>query len=1641
MPWGLCCFGGGGRADQGPAKQQLGSAQSDAKGTPVSPASRDLSEPCSDVLTYEELDHASGQLLDALQQSCPTGGGEGARRIGAQLESLAAVTHCAAQLFVVSEDGAWVPLLSAGTPPPPWTAPHTAWTRATQAGAAPLPPPPVASAADLLYALPADRSPAYALPCAAASSPAAVALASASAAAVPLHRGGEVVGALVLEPSARPAGDTPTSPPASASSRGRRGAASGLPPAAALRQAGAALSLSLAPELPGLVCAASALQRMAAAQSFRAVAAELCGALAQHVHWRFLVRPAVRAVLVPEAEATTALLFDLPPPPPHAPHVPLRPSSSAFAIPTPQQLASWGGLQVPTTMGGTGTSAPGGPVGPGPFGRVSQAAGLQRLELLKRKGSGLLQAEDGSPAAAAAGPRPLQWGSAQQAQLHLPPPPLPAVASGAGSECTGGAGHSGAGSGALRGSSSWINLLTAGESATARLALAHRTASTLSSSECAAHAAHAVTLHGAADVAAALEAAGCGAPLVAQPFHLSYTLLMRLLMQQPRPYGITVPDCQGVVMDVHQPSRDLCLLLASLAAPRYAPPPSLSPSPAPALHLHLPLPHPAASRASLGAAPAADLAHCAPRGPGSAPSRGPASARAGSVRIDSSRFARGLGSGPPAPANNGSAPAAADGPPSAAPNSTASGVAPAAPDGGCSASAVRSLVLVGAHAGGAAGGATLAAYVCFCHRLPEALLECVRTECQQLLEQVFMTALAPKLSAELAAELAELRRGVPGTFAIVQPGAALASPLSAAAAAAISAASAAAVGGAADPASAVNSTNGSYAPASDPSGPGAPVRCLAGVASGPSPPTPTASLLSFMAPRSTPGAAPATPGSTSVRDHTYGSTASSNGRTTARSTSSWGPAALQGGVRLHPLHELGAPLEMLPSAALADDLTATLPSCELMAPQQQQPACALPVACRPASAAAPPAQPAPPRRPSWRHYLRDSGRAGSLCAGPGCASAPHAHAAVVASADPQALPPLAASGPQASLAAAATAPGGAVNAPVHAGSSASQVTVTFLPPRTQTVVTVCDMAMSYDSTRGTLGALVASVRDSLSAAAGAAAAAAEAEAAAAQAAAMAAAQAAAASGNSGPGGSLMRAASSTALLSGSQRPSGSASSAALAAARGSGTALSTCAPTSPGASAAACVSGAAGPAGGGAEVEEEDVADLRLVGKIGQGAGGAVFLGRMGGGLEVAVKLLEMSGSFNVAEFLDLEFGPGGRTGDHRMAGPGSPHPQAQPGPGGAPIDQATLGLLAQEAARQQLRARRSLLRSATELAMLTSISHPNIIQVYGTYSNVVMEPETGPGGARCYRLRRRAELLLDEAEAGEDSVRGLAACAPVCCAVLMTLCELGSLASALAAGAFAGPRAAPAGGGAAATGGWAVQADSPEFAEAIMGNIKSVCLTLLEVALALRYLHSRHIVHRDIKPANVLLKGCIPTASDPRGFTVRLADFGLALLLDRTAHGPAAAQYHPQAQPLGAGEAAALLAVGGGGSSGGVAARVAALPPGTRFTLQDEACGTPDHMAPETLRGSGAPITAAIDIYSFGVLMLEAVTAGRRPWGALATDRIPRIVLSGARPLFPAWVPEEYRSLAEACWSAHPCQRPSAAQLVTALRQQLRRA
>ena len=107
------------------------------------------------------------------------------------------------------------------------------------------------------------------------------------------------------------------------------------------------------------------------------------------------------------------------------------------------------------------------------------------------------------------------------------------------------------------------------------------------------------------------------------------------------------------------------------------------------------------------------------------------------------------------------------------------------------------------------------------------------------------------------------------------------------------------------------------------------------------------------------------------------------------------------------------------------------------------------------------------------------------------------------------------------------------------------------------------------------------------------------------------------------------------------------------------------------------------------------------------------------------------------------------------------------------------------------------------------------------------------------------------------------------------------------------------------------------------------------QIALALSAAHRKHVVHRDLKAGNVILT--------EGGAKAVVTDFGLAYTLTQA----------------------------------------------TESTVT--VVGTPAYMAPEQFEGK--PVTAAADIYAYGVLLYEMVV-GRRPFAgdspiALALEKI----------------------------------------------------
>lgn len=153
------------------------------------------------------------------------------------------------------------------------------------------------------------------------------------------------------------------------------------------------------------------------------------------------------------------------------------------------------------------------------------------------------------------------------------------------------------------------------------------------------------------------------------------------------------------------------------------------------------------------------------------------------------------------------------------------------------------------------------------------------------------------------------------------------------------------------------------------------------------------------------------------------------------------------------------------------------------------------------------------------------------------------------------------------------------------------------------------------------------------------------------------------------------------------------------------------------------------------------------------------------------------------------------------------------------------------------------------------------------------------------------------------------------------------------------------------------------------------------ELAEALHVVHRAGVVHRDIKPSNVLLSPAQLPGARPRA---KLADFGIAYLLDSA-----------------------------------------------RLTSPGLVIGTMAYLAPEQIRGSEP--AAASDVYSLGLVLLEALTGQRaHPHGAGVDAVLARAERPPAIPdsLDPRWI-----MLLERMLDTNPAGRPSAAQVAAETR------
>lgn len=151
-------------------------------------------------------------------------------------------------------------------------------------------------------------------------------------------------------------------------------------------------------------------------------------------------------------------------------------------------------------------------------------------------------------------------------------------------------------------------------------------------------------------------------------------------------------------------------------------------------------------------------------------------------------------------------------------------------------------------------------------------------------------------------------------------------------------------------------------------------------------------------------------------------------------------------------------------------------------------------------------------------------------------------------------------------------------------------------------------------------------------------------------------------------------------------------------------------------------------------------------------------------------------------------------------------------------------------------------------------------------------------------------------------------------------------------------------------------------------------CATLgASLAGALAYVHRRGVVHRDVKPANVLLGP---------GSRVRLADFGIAQLLDASA-----------------------------------------------ATVTGTTLGTAAYMAPEQL--GHHRVGPEADLWALGAMLLECMT-GRRAFEGTPAEVVARR-LAGDVPS-PEGLPAPWRILLSSMMDPDPARRPEAAEVADML-------
>jgi serine/threonine protein kinase len=148
------------------------------------------------------------------------------------------------------------------------------------------------------------------------------------------------------------------------------------------------------------------------------------------------------------------------------------------------------------------------------------------------------------------------------------------------------------------------------------------------------------------------------------------------------------------------------------------------------------------------------------------------------------------------------------------------------------------------------------------------------------------------------------------------------------------------------------------------------------------------------------------------------------------------------------------------------------------------------------------------------------------------------------------------------------------------------------------------------------------------------------------------------------------------------------------------------------------------------------------------------------------------------------------------------------------------------------------------------------------------------------------------------------------------------------------------------------------------------------DVARALAFIHSQGVIHRDVSPANILLP------ESPHAVAAKLTDLGIARLVD----------------------AANLTAAG-------------------------SVTGTASYMSPE--QAAGRHLTAATDIYSLGLVLLEGLTGHREFQGGAVEAAAARLARD---PEVPGELGTAWCDLLQRMTARDPARRPTADEVAARL-------